>query len=319
MAPLGSVVDCVGGTPLVRLKRCFQAHTEVLAKLELLNPGGSIKDRPARYIIERALASEELSEGGVVIESSSGNFGIALAILARVHGLRLICVVDPNITPTNLNLLRELGAQIEMVTELDENGGYLLSRLERVTALAEEYPESFQVSQHTNELNWRCHYEFLGAELVEELDAPPDLFVAAVSTTATLVGVGMRMRELWPSIWVVAVDAEGSVLFGGEGGPRAIPGLGASRPDSFSAEEVADEVVRVGELEATSACRRLLRAEGILAGGSSGAVIAAIEQLVPSLAAGTRIVTVLPDRGERYIEPVLTEVESLAYGGQVAA
>lgn len=317
MAPLESVADCVGGTPLVRLSRCFQG-AEVLAKLELLNPGGSIKDRPARYIIEQALATGELREGGVVIESSSGNFGIALAMLARVHGLRLLCVVDPNITPTNLNLLRDLGAQIEMVTELDANGGYLLSRLERVAALAEEHPGSFRVSQHTNELNWRCHYEFLGAELVKEIDVPPDVFIAAVSTTATLVGVATRLRELWPSIWVIAVDAEGSVLFGGQGGPRAIPGLGASRADSFSAEEVVDEVVRVGEVEATGACRRLLRAEGILAGGSSGAVIAAIEQLVPSLATGTRIVTVLPDRGERYIEPELTEVESLAYGGQVA-
>jgi N-(2-amino-2-carboxyethyl)-L-glutamate synthase len=317
MAPLESVVDCVGGTPLVRLNRCFQGNAEVLAKLELLNPGGSIKDRPARYIIEQALATGDLRDGGVVIESSSGNFGIALAMLACVHGLRLICVVDPNITPTNLALLRELGAQIEMVTELDENGGYLLSRLERVGTLADEHPGAFRVNQHTNELNWRCHYESLGAELMEEIDAPPDLFVAAVSTTATLVGVGMRLRELWPSIWVVAVDAEGSVLLGGEGGPRAIPGLGASRADSFSAEEVVDEVVRVGELEATTACKRLLRAEGILAGGSSGAVIAAIEQLIPSLAAGSRIVTVLPDRGERYIEPELTEVESLAYGGQV--
>jgi N-(2-amino-2-carboxyethyl)-L-glutamate synthase len=290
----------------------------VLAKLEFLNPGGSIKDRPARYIIEDALATGELREGGVVIESSSGNFGVALAMLASVYGLRLMCVVDPNITPTNLALLREMGTQIEMVTELDENEGYLLSRLARVAALAEEYPDAFRVNQHTNELNWRCHYESLGAELAQEIDAPPDLFVAAVSTTATLVGVGMRLREYWPSIWVVAVDAEGSVLFGGAGGPRVIPGLGASRADSFSAEEIADEVVRVGDLDATDACRHLLRAEGIFAGGSSGAVIAAIGQLAPSLAIGTRIVTVLPDRGERYIDPVPREDGRLASREQVS-
>ncbi len=312
MSPLKSVAECVGGTPLVRLDRCFRGGPEVLAKLEFLNPGGSIKDRPARYIIEHALATGELREGGVVIESSSGNFGVALAMLARIYELRLVCVVDPNITPTNLALLREMGAQIEMVTELDENEGYLLSRLARVAVLAEEYPDAFRVNQHTNQLNWRCHYESLGVELAQEVDPPPDLFVAAVSTTATLVGVGMRLRERWPSIWVVAVDAEGSVLFGGAGGPRVIPGLGASRADSFSAEEVADEVVRVGDLAATAACRRLLRAEGIFAGGSSGAVIAAIGQLVPSLAAGTRIVTVLPDRGERYIESTPREDECLA-------
>jgi N-(2-amino-2-carboxyethyl)-L-glutamate synthase len=297
---LSSIADCVGNTPLVKLSRAYPGGPEVLAKLEFLNPGGSVKDRPARYILDDALQSGRIHPGGTIVECSSGNFGVALAILARIYDLQLICVVDPKITQINLCLLHELGARVEMVDTLDCNGGYLLSRLARVNELVSELPGAYPVSQHTNALHWRCHYESLADELICSLASPPDVFVAAVSTTATLVGVGRRLREVWPRVTIVAADAVGSVLFGGTGGERQLPGIGSSRHNSFFADDLVDHIVYVDDREAITSCRHLLQSEGILAGGSSGAVLAAIDHLYGP-APSRRILTILPDRGERYV------------------
>lgn len=300
-----SIIECIGGTPLVRLRRLFPAGPEVYAKLELLNPGGSVKDRPARYILERGLRDGTIAPGATIVESSSGNFGIALAMAARIYELDFVCVVDPRTAPLNLRILEQLGARVEMVERPDPYGGYLHTRLERVRELLAEIPGAYWIDQYANELNARCHYDGIGSEIVEALAGTPvDVFVAAVSTTATLMGAARRLREAWPEIRVVAVDAKGSVIFGGPPARRSLPGIGSSRtPELLCADEV-DEVVYVDDYESARACRELLRGEGILAGGSSGSVIAAVQRLASELPPHARVVTVLPDRGERYMDLV---------------
>jgi cysteine synthase A len=299
-----SIIECIGGTPLVRLRRLFNDGPQVYGKLELLNPGGSVKDRPARYIIERGIRDGTIAPGATIVESSSGNFGIALAMAARIYELDFICVVDPRIAPLNLRILAQLGARIEMVTEPDPYGGYLHTRLARVHELVREISGAYWIDQYANELNARCHYDGIGTEIVEALGERVDVFVAAVSTTATLLGAGRRLRDEWPDVRVVAVDAQGSVIFGGQPSRRDLPGIGSSRRPELLAEEEVDDVIYVDDHDSALGCRDLLLGEGILAGGSSGAVIAAVRRLVPHLPRDSRVVAVLPDRGERYMDLV---------------
>jgi 2,3-diaminopropionate biosynthesis protein SbnA len=310
-----SIVECVGSTPMVRLGRLFAGSgRSVLGKLELMNPGGSIKDRPARYIIERGLREGTIRPGAHLVESTSGNLGVAIAMSARVYGLSFTCVVDPKITKTNLRILRQFGVHVEMVDEPDEDGGYLKTRIRRVKELVEDIPGAYWVNQYANELNWKAHYHGTGREIVEQSDGPIDYLIAAVSTTGSILGISRRVRESFPEVKVIAVDAVGSVIFGARSGPRELPGIGASRvPELLEPEEI-DDVVYVDDLESVQGCRELLAKEGIFAGGSSGSVIAATQKTVLDLPAGSRIVTVLPDRGDRYLDTVYDEewVEGLS-------
>lgn len=300
-----SVVACIGGTPLVRLSRLFpQPGVEVYAKLELLNPGGSMKDRPARYIIEQGLKSGVIGPDTHIVESTSGNLGVALAMVARVYGLKVTCVVDPKITSTNLKLLKRFGANVDMVREPDEQGGYLHSRIRRVRELLATLPNAYWINQYANELNWQAYYHGTGREILEQAPAPIDVFVAATSTTGSILGCARRLREAYPRLRVVAVDAVGSVIFEGPPGRREIPGIGASRVPELLRREEIDEVIWVSDREAVAGCRDLLAKEGIFAGGSSGSVVAALQKLLLRLRPPVRIVTVLPDRGERYLDTV---------------
>lgn len=300
-----SLMTCVGGTPLLRLSRCFpDPDREVIAKLEMLNPVGSMKDRPARFIIESGLASGVLRPGMRLVESTSGNFGVALAALARLHRLRFTAVVDPKTTTTNVQLLQAFGADVEVVTDRDHSGGYLHTRIRRAQNLADRSADCLWVNQYANELNWRAYYETTGREVLDAITRPVDYLVAPVSTTGSILGLARRLRERFSGVRVVAVDAVGSVIFGTPAGPREIPGYGASRvPELLNRCEI-DHVIQIDDVSAALGCRRLVAAEGVLAGGSSGAVVAAIAQLLPSTSPGSRILTVLPDRGERYLDLV---------------
>jgi 2,3-diaminopropionate biosynthesis protein SbnA len=300
-----SVVACVGHTPLVALGRQFPPPgPTVIAKLELMNPSGSMKDRSAAYIIERGIADGTITAASHLIESSSGNFGIALAAAARVHGLDFSCVVDPKTTPANLRILRQLGARVELVTEPDDHGCHLDARLARVAQLCREQPGTVWINQYANERAWLAHYHGTAGEILADLDRPLDCLVAPVSTTATLLGLARRLRGVFPRLHVVAVDATGSVIFGGPPGPRHMPGFGAGRRPELLAPDEIDEVVYVSDRDAVAGCRSLATREGILAGGSSGAVVAAIERLRPRLPEHWQVLTVLPDRGERYLDQV---------------
>ncbi|MEV0092418.1 2,3-diaminopropionate biosynthesis protein SbnA [Streptomyces sp. NPDC050738] len=314
-----SVTDCIGNTPLVRLGRLFpQEGLDVVAKLEMLNPGGSVKDRSARYIVERGLRDGTIHPGSRLVESTSGNFGVALAMLAVRHGLRFTAVVDPNASRTNIRILRQYGVDIELVSELDHAGGYLHSRIARVKDLLSEDPDAVWINQYANRLNVETHVATTAREILDASPDPIDVLVAAVSTTGTLHGLARGLRKRWPRLRVVAVDAVGSVIFGTPPGPRMLPGVGSSRvPELFTPSEI-DQVVHVDDAAAIRGCHRLLRHEAIFAGGSSGSVVAAIDEIAPQLPRPCRVVTLLADRGERYLDLVYTDetaIESVATGG----
>lgn len=300
-----SVLDCVGNTPLVSLNRLFpEPDVEVIAKLELMNPGGSMKDRPARYIIESGLADGSITRDTHLIESSSGNFGIALAIAARLHGLTFTCVIDPKTTSANVAILNSLGASVEMVSEVDDAGGYLQTRIKRVRELTSLIPGAKWINQYANERNWLSHYHGSGSEISAQLVDAPDYFFAAVSTSGSILGCSRRLREQFPDMRVIAVDAVGSIIFGAPAGQRDIPGIGSSRVPELLCRDEIDDVVHVDDVEASLACRRLLATEGIFAGGSTGSVVAAMAKTIPLLPKPSRVVALFPDRGDRYLDMV---------------
>lgn len=300
-----SITHCIGNTPIVRLNRIFEKQdVRVYVKLEMLNPGGSVKDRPAKYIIEQGLRDGTIPTGAHLIESTSGNLGVALAMISRVYDLQLTCVVDPNISKTNLQIMKLYGANIEMVTQKDACGGYLETRIARVKALLQEKENSVWINQYANVRNWQSHYHGEGEELLQQLPERPDYLVMGVSTSGTILGIARRLREVYPDIKVIGVDALGSMLFGNKPGKRFLPGIGASRVPELLAKEEIDDVIYVSDLESCESCLELVKDEGIFAGGSSGSVIAAIQKLIPHIPKGSSIVTLFPDRGDRYMDLV---------------
>jgi 2,3-diaminopropionate biosynthesis protein SbnA len=302
---LQSILEHIGETPIVQLSRMFrQPRHQVFAKLELLNPAGSVKDRPARYIIERGLADGTIRHDSHVIESSSGNLAIALAMVCKIHGLRFTAVLDPKISPANLQIIRCYGAKIQMVSEKDSQGGYLETRINRIKHLLREDPGMVWINQYANERNWQSHYMGEGEEILRQMDRAPDYLVLGVSTSGTLHGIARRLLEKWPDLKVVGVDAVGSVLFGTPPTPRDLPGIGASRVPELLRREEIPLCIHIDDYESAMACRQLVDREGIFAGGSSGSVIAAIQRLCAGLQQPARILTVLPDRGDRYLDTV---------------
>lgn len=297
-----SLLDCVGNTPLIHLHRLF-AHdkVKVFAKLEYMNPGGSMKDRPASYIVEHGLKEGLIHEHTHLIESTSGNLGIALAMVGRIRGLDVTCVVDPNISKVNLNIMLQMGVNVEMVSTQDEQGGYLHTRINKVKELVESIPNGFWINQYANQNNWKSYYYGTGEEIISQLDHI-DVLVCGVSTSGSLMGTSRRLKENFPHLKVIAVDAVGSIIFQGPKGTRELPGVGASRVPELVEYSEIDEVIHVHDYESAMACRELLQTEGIFAGGSSGSVIAAIQKLLPRIPDDSTIVTLLPDRGERYLD-----------------
>ncbi|WP_050182231.1 2,3-diaminopropionate biosynthesis protein SbnA [Domibacillus robiginosus] len=301
-----SIQNCIGNTPLFHLNNLFPAsNINVYAKLELMNPGGSMKDRPAEFLIKKGFEEGKINNETHLIESSSGNLGIALALLSKFHNLQFTCVVDPKISKTNLKIIESMGANISMVEERDESGGYLQTRIKRVHELLATTPNAYWINQYANENNWKSHYYGTGNEIVEQLGGKPlDILIAPVSTSGSIMGISRRLREAYPNLMVIAVDAVGSIIFDSPSAPRELPGIGASRvPELLNKDEI-DQVIHVNDYDSAMACREVLQKEGIFAGGSSGSVISAIKKLIPTLSEDTNIVTIFPDRGERYLDLV---------------
>lgn len=298
----GSVLDTVGNTPLVRIPWRGLERVELYGKLEAQNPTGSVKDRAAAYALERLLADGTLRPGSRVVESSSGNFGVSLAAYCMHLGLEFHCVVDPRINPINETLIRAMGATVTKVTELDKSGGYLLTRLRVVREILEREPGTYWMNQYANPLIAEAYYETLGVELAEAFPRLDYLFVA-VSSGGTIAGVSRRIKERFPACTIVAVDARGSAVFGGPTRSRYIPGIGSSMVPKILETASIDRVVIIDEVPAVRACHRLLAEHAVFAGGSSGFVLAAAEDV---LAASPDVVAcaVLPDRGDRYASNV---------------
>jgi cysteine synthase A len=301
------ILSAIGNTPLVRLERIFpDINFKLYGKLEALNPGGSMKDRPAISIINHGLKTGDIHEGTVIVESSSGNMGIGLAQACSYYGLRFICVVDSKTSPQNIRLMEIYGAEIDLVTEPDPVTGELLqTRIHRVQELLNSTESSFWPNQYSNTYNSNAHH-FTMEEIITAL-GQVDYVFCATSTCGTIRGCVEYVREHNLSTKVFAVDAVGSVIFGGTRAKRLIPGHGAAVRPNLYQPHLSDRCIYMTDLDCVIGCYRLARREAILAGGSSGAIMMAIDQVRDSIPRDAVCVAILPDRGERYLDTIYSE------------
>lgn len=303
-----SILSTIGHTPLVKLDKIFNEESfNVFAKLEGFNPGGSVKDRPAVNIINHGIKTGEITSGTTIIESSSGNMGIGLAQVCAYLKLRFICVVDLKTTQQNIRLLETYGAEVDLVIRPDlKTQEYLQARIDRVRELQRTIENSFCPNQYGSEHNSRAHYQTMH-EIVNDLDGRVDYLFCATSTCGTMRGCVEYIRKENLPTKVYAVDAIGSVIFSSRKAKRLIPGHGAAVKPKLYQEGLADKCIHVSDVDCIMGCRRLVQAEAILAGGSSGAVIMAVEQVRAELPPDANCVIILPDRGERYLDTIYSD------------
>lgn len=302
-----NILSCIGNTPLVRFNRLFSPATAaIFGKLELLNPGGSIKDRSALQIVQRAMEQGKITKDTVLIESTSGNMGIGLARICHYYGLRLLLVTDPHINPLAEKILTTFRANIVKVAQHDGQGGYLNSRLEKVRELLTEIPNSFWPDQYHN-MDSPAAQEQTLAEIIQDLGMAPDYLFIPTSTCGTLRGFADAIERYGAHTKIIAVDAEGSLIFKDQANARLIPGMGASRKSHFLKIEQVHDVVHVSDEVCIAGCKLLLDRESILAGGSSGAVVKAMERYLPRLEPDATVVAIIPDNGERYLDTVYSD------------
>ena len=286
-------------TPVVRLAH---PRLNLFAKLEYHSVVGSLKDRPAYYMLRDAIRRGDVRRTTTVIESSSGNTGSALAVFCRILGLTFVPVVDPNIQKHYRGLLESTCAQVVRVDKRDETGGYLKTRLAKVEELLETIGDAFWTDQYRNPSAMAAHYELTAGEIIASFSALDYVFVG-VSTAGTIAGVSRRLKAHFPNVKVVAVDAEGSAIFGQRPRRRYIPGIGSSIVPDLLRYALIDDTVHVRELDTIDACHELLREHQILAGGSSGSSYAAI-QSYPFSEPSPTVLFLCADRGTAYMDTV---------------
>jgi len=293
-----SVLDVIGNTPLVRLHRVVpEGSAEVLAKLESLNPAGSVKDRIALSMIEDAEARGELQPGATIVEPTSGNTGIGLAMVAAVKGYRLILTMPEDMSVERRKLLSRFGAELVLTPAIEGMSGAVFAAQELV-----EKHGYFMAQQFNNPANPEVHRRTTALEVLKATEGNIDAFVAGVGTGGTITGVGEVLKQHNPQVLVVAVEpARSPVLAGGKPGLTGIQGIGASFVPSVLNREVYDELIAVTDEDANAMTLRLTKEEGLLVGISAGANVFAALQVAAKLGAGKRVVTVLPDTGERYL------------------
>jgi cysteine synthase A len=294
-----SVLDVVGGTPLVRLNRLpREGGAAVLAKMESLNPGGSVKDRIAVAMIEDAERRGALQPGATVVEPTSGNTGIGLAMVCAVKGYRLILTMPDDMSTERQRLLARFGAEIHLTPAIEGMTGAVFAAQE----MLREHPDWFMPQQFENPANPEAHRRTTALEILDATDGRLHVFVAAVGTGGTVTGVGEVLKERVPGVRVVGVEpARSPVLAGGKFRPHGIQGIGASFVPGILNRSVLDEVIAVRDEDAMATARRLAREEGLLVGISAGANVWAACQVAERLPADRIVVTVLCDTGERYL------------------
>jgi N-(2-amino-2-carboxyethyl)-L-glutamate synthase len=299
------VLSAIGNTPLVRLSHVLgDIPFKLYGKLEMLNPGGSIKDRTAISILEHGVDTGKIKAGTVVVESTSGNMGIGLAQACLQLGFRFVCVVDPKTTQQNIRILEAYGAELDYVSEPDpDTGEYLQARLNRVKYQLRTINNSFWPNQYANPYNTHAHKRTMH-EIVSQLDGKLDYLFCATSTCGTMRGCAEYVREHHLNTKIMAVDAVGSVIFGCARGTRLIPGHGAAVTPALFLPNLAHKAIHVTDIDCIVGCRRLARTEAILAGGSSGAVIMAVEQVQHTIEPDATCALIFPDRGERYLDTI---------------
>ena len=301
-----SILDLVGKTPLVELKRIEEKEglqAKLIAKVESFNPAGSVKDRIAKAMIEDAEAKGLLKEGSVIIEPTSGNTGIGLAAAATVKGYRMILTMPETMSVERRNIVKAYGAEVVLT---DGTKG-MKGAIEKADELAKEIPNSFIAGQFVNPANPETHKKTTGPEIWEDTDGAVDIFVAGVGTGGTITGTGEYLKEKKPEVKVVAVEpASSPVLSEGVSGPHKIPGIGAGFVPETLNTGIYDEIIKVENEDAFKTGRDLAAEEAILAGISSGAALyAAIQLAKREENKGKTIVVLLPDNGDRYYSTAL--------------
>jgi cysteine synthase A len=299
-----SITELMGQTPMLHLRRVVtEQMADVYAKLEFLNPGGSVKDRAALGMILDAEARGILKPGSTIVEATAGNTGVGLALVGVNRGYKVVLFVPEGFAEEKCILMRGFGAIVERTPEAEGMKG----AIRRVRELAESGENIFPALQFENQANPKFHYETTARELWEQMEGRIDAFIAGVGTGGTFSGVAKFLKEKDQRILTVAVETEGSVLQGGEPGPHKVEGIGASFiPETFHAE-VADEIVQVADADAFAMVKRLASEEGVLGGSSAGAMVHAALDVASRLGPGRRVATIIPDSAERYLSKKIFE------------
>jgi cysteine synthase A len=317
----GGILGAIGGTPLVRLEKLFAAsHFECFAKMEGMNPGGSSKDRPAVAIIERALQTGEITAETLVVEASSGNTGVGLAQVCAYHGLRFRCLIDPKVTQQNIEILAAYGAELEMTEQPDpDSGEFLPAKLKRIEEILASNDNSFWVDQYASKENSAAHYRSTVKEILRDLDGRMlDFLFIATATCGTIRGCLDYLMDHGFPTRVVAVDALGSQIFSNTRHDRLIPGFGSAICPQLRPVKGIHQLVHVTDIDCVITCRKLARQEAILAGGSSGGVISAVERMSDQIPKGSTVVALMPDRGERYLDTIYSDDWVRTHLGDIA-
>ncbi|HKI00156.1 MAG TPA: cysteine synthase A [Candidatus Sulfotelmatobacter sp.] len=298
------ITQLVGETPMLQLKRLVPAGSaEVFAKLEYLNPGGSLKDRAAIGIIRRAEQEGKLKRGGTIVEATAGNTGIGLALIGVNRGYKVKLFVPENFSQEKVTIMRALGAEVTRTPDAEGMQG----AIRRAKELAATDRNAFLAAQFENPANPDFHYETTAREIFEQMDGRVDAVALGCGTCGTFTGVARYLKERVPGALAFAVETQGSVLGGGPPGPHKVEGIGNTFiPVTFDAS-VCDEVMKVTDDEAFAMVKALAAQEGVLAGSSGGAAVFAALKIAKRLGAGKRVVTIVPDSAERYLSKKIFE------------
>ncbi len=293
------ITELIGRTPLVRLNRLSKpGSATIYGKVEFFNPGGSVKDRICLNMINEAERQGKLKPGGTIVEPTSGNTGIGLALISAVRGYKLILVMPESMSMERASLLSSYGAQLVLTPAWEGMKG----SIREAESLLSQNPSYFMPDQFSNPANPAMHKKTTAPEIWEALDGKIDAFVAAVGTGGTITGCGEVFKERIPSVKVIAVEPAGSpVLSGGEPGPHKIQGIGAGFVPQVLNRKILDRVIKVTDDEAYQTAKQLSKMEGLLVGISAGANVFAAQQVAEELGPGKNVVTILCDTGERYI------------------
>jgi cysteine synthase A len=298
------ITELMGNTPMLRLRRVAKPEwAEVYAKLEFLNPGGSVKDRAALGMILDAERQGKLQPGSTIVEATAGNTGVGLALVGVNRGYRVVLFVPEGFAEEKCILMRGFGATVIRTPEEEGMSG----AIRRALAMAKSDQNIFAALQFDNQANPQFHHDTTAVEIWEQMEGRVDAFVAGVGTGGTFSGVARFLKEQNPAVLTVAVETQGSVLQGGEPGPHKVEGIGVSFiPKTFD-PEVADEIVKVSDDQAFTMVRRLAAEEGLLGGSSAGAIVHAALAVAERLGAGKRVATIIPDSAERYLSKHILE------------
>lgn len=301
------ITSLVGETPMLRLRRIVpRGAAEVYAKLEYLNPGGSVKDRAAIGMIRRAEEQGLLQRGATIIEATAGNTGVGLALIGVNRGYRVALFVPERFSEEKVMLMRALGAEVTRTPDAEGMEG----AIRRARELAARTPNSFLAGQFENQANPDYHYRTTAREIFEQMEGRLDAVVIGAGTGGTFTGVARFLKERLPEVRAYVVESQGSVLGGGpKGESHKVEGIGASFIPKTYDGSLADEVIMVRDPQAFAMVRKLAREEGVLSGSSGGAAVHAAVQVAAQLGAGKRVVTIIPDSAERYLSKRIFEQE----------